>query len=185
MRKALTAAAAIVCAAFAAPAFAQENAATYPSKPVRAITALSAGGTSDVFMRVVGAALLHEFLHIVAIDFVEHPQGGTKKGQPNEAMKEAAKADGRTAEGLWMPGSLRLLEDAIYEKRIRFRRNPVLISAMMSAVTDEDRWDNRWLSKERAVNKIDAAVAVCMAIGAAEAMRSSMPTGERFQMIVV
>jgi tripartite-type tricarboxylate transporter receptor subunit TctC len=38
----------------AAPAFAQENIASYPSKPIRAITALSAGGTSDVFMRVVG-----------------------------------------------------------------------------------------------------------------------------------
>jgi hypothetical protein len=108
----------------------------------------------------------------VDLEFVEHPQGGTKKGKPNEAMKEAAKADGRTAEGLWMPGSLRLLEDAIYERRIRFRRNPVLISAMMSAVTDEDRWGNRWLAKERAVNKIDAAVAVCMAIGAAEALEA-------------
>src|SRR5262249_14330155 len=38
----------IVCTA--APARAQD----YPQKPVRAITALSAGGTSDVFMRVLG-----------------------------------------------------------------------------------------------------------------------------------
>jgi phage terminase large subunit-like protein len=121
----------------------------------------------------------------LSIEFVEHPQGGTKKGQPNEAMKETAKAEKRTAEGLWMPGSLRLLEDAIYERRIRFRRNPVMISAMMSAVTDEDRWGNRWLAKERAVNKIDAAVAICMAIGAAEAMRSSIPAGDRYQMLVV
>jgi tripartite-type tricarboxylate transporter receptor subunit TctC len=52
MRKALTVAAAL--AALAAPAFAQESIASYPSKPVRAITALSAGGTSDVFIRVVG-----------------------------------------------------------------------------------------------------------------------------------
>ena len=53
------------------------------------------------------------------------------------------------------------------ERRIRIRRNPVLISAMMSAVTDADRWGNFWLAKERAVNKIDAAVALCMAVGAA------------------
>src|SRR5262245_16998228 len=33
-----------------APTYAQD----YPAKPVRAITALSAGGTSDVFMRVLG-----------------------------------------------------------------------------------------------------------------------------------
>ena len=50
--------------------------------------------------------------------------------------------------------------------RIRLRRNPVLISAIMSAVIETDRWDNYWLSKQRALNKIDAAVALCMAVGA-------------------
>ena len=104
----------------------------------------------------------------LSVEFVEHPQGGTKKGKPNEAMVEAAKASGREPEGLWMPGSLRELEDAMLEGRIRLRRNPVLISAMMSAVVDEDRWGNRWLAKERAMNKIDAAVALCMAVGAAK-----------------
>ncbi len=106
----------------------------------------------------------------ISVHFVEHPQGGTKKGKPTEAMKEAAQAEEREAEGLWMPGSVRELEDALLEGRIRLKRNPVLISAMMSAVTDEDRWGNRWLAKERAVNKIDAAVALAMAIGAATAM---------------
>lgn len=104
----------------------------------------------------------------LSVEFVEHPQGGTKKGKPNEAMVEAAKASGREPEGLWMPGSLREFEDAMLEGRIRLRRNPVLISAMMSAVVDEDRWGNRWLAKERATNKIDAAVALCMAVGAAK-----------------
>jgi phage terminase large subunit-like protein len=103
----------------------------------------------------------------IAVEYVEHPQGGTKKGKPTEAMIDVAKYDGREAEGLWMPGSVRELEDAILEGRIRIRKNPVLISAMMSAVTDEDRWGNRWLAKERAVNKIDCAVALAMAIGAA------------------
>lgn len=109
----------------------------------------------------------------LSLSFVEHPQGGTKKGKPTEAMAEAAKSAGAVVEGLWMPGSLRELEDAILERRIRLRSNTVLISAMMSAVTDEDRWTNRWLAKERAVNKIDAAVALCMAIGAATAMPPS------------
>jgi len=103
------------------------------------------------------------------IEFVEHPQGGLKKGKASEEMKEAAKSEGRDPEGLWMPGSLRLLEDAILERRIRIRNNPVLISAMMSAVTDEDKWDNRWLAKQRSTNKIDCAVALCMAMGAASA----------------
>lgn len=101
--------------------------------------------------------------------FIEHPQGGTKKGKPTEAMKQAAKSQGKEAEGLWMPGSLRLLEDALLEGRIRLKRNPVLVSAMMSAVTEQDKWDNCWLAKQRSVNKIDAAVALCMAFGAANA----------------
>lgn len=101
------------------------------------------------------------------VQFVEHPQGGTKKGKANEVMIRSAKDRGVEPEGLWMPGSVRQLESAMMEGRIRLRRNPVLISAMMSAVTDEDRWGNYWLAKERAVNKIDAAVALCMAIGVA------------------
>ncbi|MES2902813.1 MAG: terminase TerL endonuclease subunit [Pseudomonadota bacterium] len=114
----------------------------------------------------------------LSIPFVEHPQGGTKKGKPTEAMKDAAQAEGREPEGLWMPGSLRLLEEALLEKRIRLRRNPVLVSAMMSAVTDEDRWENRWLAKERATNKIDAAVALAMAVGVAAAMPKGNTTDD-------
>jgi phage terminase large subunit-like protein len=119
----------------------------------------------------------------LSIPFVEHPQGGTKKGKPTDEMIRAAKIEKREPEGLWMPGSLRALEEALLEGRIRLKRNPVLISAMMSAVTDEDRWENRWLAKERATNKIDAAVALAMALGTAIAMgkASAKP---KFQMIV-
>lgn len=109
----------------------------------------------------------------LAIECVEHPQGGTKKGKPTEAMKAAAKAAGRETEGLWMPMSVRQVEQLILEGRLRIQRNPVTISAMMSAVTDEDRWGNYWLAKERAVNKIDAAVALCMAVGAALSFEGS------------
>lgn len=106
----------------------------------------------------------------LSLPYVEHPQGGIRKGKPTEAMIEAAKREKREAEGLWMPGSLRLLEDAILEGRIRLKRNPVLVSAMMSAVTECDKWDNRWLAKQRSINKIDCAVALCMAFGAANAV---------------
>src|SRR5690606_37277944 len=40
----------------------------------------------------------------IDVEFVEHPQGGVKKGKPTEAMVDAAKAAGREPEGLWMPG---------------------------------------------------------------------------------
>ena len=104
--------------------------------------------------------------------FAEHPQGGTKKGKPLS----------QGGEGMWMPGSLRLLEDALLEGRIRLKTNPVLISAMMSAVTESDKWDNAWLAKQRSVNKIDAAVALCMAMGAAAAGEVAAP---EYQMLVI
>lgn len=106
----------------------------------------------------------------IKVEFVEHPQGGTKKGAPNEEMKAAAKAAGRDPEGLWMPMSIRQLEELLLEKRLRIKSNPVLISAMMSAVTDSDRWGNYWLTKERSTQKIDCAIALAMAVGAATTM---------------
>jgi phage terminase large subunit-like protein len=99
------------------------------------------------------------------IEQVEHPQGGKKKGRPTDWMKDAAEAEGKEPEGLWMPGSVKAVEGLLLEGRLRLLQNPVLISAMMSAVTETDPWGNYWLSKERAVNKIDAAVALCMAVG--------------------
>lgn len=107
------------------------------------------------------------------IEFVEHPQGGVKKGKPTEAMKEAAKEAKRPADGLWMPMSVRQVEELLLERRIRILSNPVVISAIMSAVTDEDRWGNYWLARERAVNKIDCAIALCMAVGLAMAMEGA------------
>lgn len=119
----------------------------------------------------------------LSLEFVEHPQGGLKKGKPTESMKEAAEREHKEAEGLWMPGSLRMLEDAMLEGRIRFRRNPVLVSAIMSAVTDEDKWGNRWLAKLRSLNKIDPIVALCMAFGAACA--APVEKHEKFKMFFV
>lgn len=113
-------------------------------------------------------------------EFAEHPQGGMKKGRPTEAMTKAAEAKKQKAEGLWMPGSLRLLEDALLEGRIRLLKNPVLVSAMMSAVTEDDKWGNHWLAKTRSINKIDAAVALAMAFGAANAL--TVPVAPKYQM---
>ncbi len=51
-----------------APAFAQESAASFPSKPLRAITALSAGGSSDILMRVIGEQFLKKTGQSVVVD---------------------------------------------------------------------------------------------------------------------
>lgn len=117
------------------------------------------------------------------LPYVEHPQGGVKKGKPTEEMVESAKRAGKEAEGLWFPGSLRLLEDAMLEGRVRFRKNPVLISAIMSAVVERDKWDNCWLTKQKSINKIDAAVAIVMAFGAANAIE--IEHQPKYQMIFV
>jgi len=113
----------------------------------------------------------------LALPFAEHVQGGLKKGKPTPEMIQAAKRAGEEPEGLWMPASVRLLEEAILEGRIRIKRNPVLISAFMSAVPESDKWGNYWLSKERSINKIDAVIALCMAIGAAEKVLSAPEQG--------
>ena len=88
----------------------------------------------------------------LAVPVVEHPQGGKKKGAES---------------GLWMPGSKLALEQLILERRIRLRRSPVLIAAMMSAGMDSDPFGNAWFSKRKAVNRIDALIALAMAVGAA------------------
>lgn len=88
----------------------------------------------------------------VTIPLVEHPQGGKRKAAES---------------GLWMPGSVKSLESLILEGRIRIRRSPVTISAIMSAATETDPFDNRWFSKRKATNRIDALVALAMAVGVA------------------
>jgi len=99
---------------------------------------------------------------------IEHPQGGVRRAKPTPEQIEAAKRNGEEPpQGLWMPGSVVALETLILEQRIRIRRSPVIISAMMSAAMEHDPFDNRWFSKRRAVNRIDPLVALAMAVGAA------------------
>ena len=78
--------------------------------------------------------------------------------------------------GLWMPGSKLALEQLILERRIRLRRSPVLIAAMVSAGLDSDPFGNAWFSKRKAVNRIDALIALAMAVGAATTVAEPVPT---------
>lgn len=102
------------------------------------------------------------------VSFIEHPQGGKRKAKPPEEEVEEAKRKGEDPpDGLWMPGSLQTLETLILEGRLRIKRNPVVISAIMSAATDTDPFNNRWFSKIKATNRIDPLIALAMAVGAA------------------
>jgi phage terminase large subunit-like protein len=105
----------------------------------------------------------------VEIETVSHPQGGKKRAKPSEAKVEAAKAAGEPAPlGLWMPGSVAALETLILEERIRIRRNPVLLGALMGVHIETDPlMGNQWFSKAKSTVRIDPAVASAMAVGAA------------------
>jgi phage terminase large subunit-like protein len=104
----------------------------------------------------------------IEVDHVAHPQGGKVRAKPEPSKVEAAKAAGLPPpQGLWMPGSVLALEDMIIDGRIRLRRNPVLMTALMGATFDHDPQENRWFVKTKASVRIDAAVALAMAIGAA------------------
>jgi tripartite-type tricarboxylate transporter receptor subunit TctC len=57
-----------LAAVAASPALAQESAASFPSKSIRAITALSAGGSSDILMRVIGEQFLKKTGQSIIVD---------------------------------------------------------------------------------------------------------------------
>lgn len=105
----------------------------------------------------------------VDIKTVAHPQGGKKRAKPDEDKVQAAKDAGLEPPlGLWMPGSVSAIETLILEERIRLRRSPVLLGALMGVAIETDPlMGNQWFSKKKSTVRIDPAVASAMAIGAA------------------
>lgn len=91
---------------------------------------------------------------------LDHPQGWNKRKRETEDGEEIV---------LWMPGSIDELETLILERRIRVHVNPALRSAVMSATFDRSPADLRRFTKQRATARIDMAVALAMAVGAATA----------------
>ena len=125
----------------------------------------------------------------VTVPQIEHPQGGKRRAKMPEEIVEAFRDDDREApQGLWMPGSLGMLETLILEKRITIQKNPVVISAFAAATTEEDPFGNRWFSKRKATKRIDPLVALAMAVGAAtletDNESGSVYTGERGLLII-
>jgi len=117
----------------------------------------------------------------ITLATVEHPQGGRRRGRAPDEEVSNARSDGIEPDhkdfpkGLWMPESIRELETLVYERRIRLQRNPVLSSAIASVAIEADAFGNRWLSKRRATGRIDPAVSLAMAIGAAARRRYTSP----------
>jgi phage terminase large subunit-like protein len=125
----------------------------------------------------------------VEVPAFSHPQGGIKKAYipDEEELKgryvQVAGTDGQNVKverdrpALWMPFSKQLLEDAIFEKRIRIRGNPVLVSAILSAAVKTDDWDNSWFIKRESTQRIDPLIALAMAVGLAYIKK--LPSGRR------
>lgn len=105
----------------------------------------------------------------VELKTVAHPQGGKRRAKPDPDKVEAAKDnDEEPPLGLWMPGSVAALETLILEERVRIRRSPVIMAALMGVAMETDPLlGNQWFSKKKSTTRIDAAVAAAMAIGAA------------------
>lgn len=95
-----------------------------------------------------------------SLPMLDHPQGWNKRKRETEDGEEIT---------LWMPGSIDTLETLIFEKRIRVHVNPALRSAVMSATFDRSPADLRRFTKQKATARIDMAVALAMAAGAATA----------------
>jgi phage terminase large subunit-like protein len=112
-----------------------------------------------------------EELDNYGLDFetVMHPQGGKKRSKPSEEKVEAAKSAGDPVPlGHWMPGSVGILEELILEERIRIRKSPVTMTALMGVAMETDPlMGNQWFSKKKATVRIDPAVAAAMAVGVA------------------
>lgn len=114
----------------------------------------------------------------INVPFYEHPQGGKRKAYIPQADDDKGRtqavvgADGKVKTekvrpALWMPNSKRLFEDAVKDKRIRLRGNPVLVQAILSAAVSDDEWENQWLVKKKSTQRIDPVVALVMALGLA------------------
>jgi phage terminase large subunit-like protein len=100
------------------------------------------------------------------LPLIEHGQGLTQRqGCPPDCDK----AHRHRPMPLWMPGSITALEELILEQRIRFHVNPALRSAVASARFFTSPAGLRRFEKQKPGGRIDLAVALAMAAGAATA----------------
>lgn len=119
----------------------------------------------------------------VKLPLIEHPQGFRRGPRPKEEKKQRAGGP-PPKPGLWMPGSIGLAEQLVIDHRVKFKPNPILTWNVASATFEKDAQGNRTLSKRKATGRIDGAVALVMAAGAAlnapdgKSGQSYLETGE-------
>jgi phage terminase large subunit-like protein len=101
------------------------------------------------------------------LPLIEHPQGYRRGKRDEDAIRDAKMRGEPPPPGLWMPDSIQKTEELIVETLIEVNPNPILTWNIASATFERDAQDNRKLSKRKSTGKIDGAVALVMACGAA------------------
>ncbi|MBA5779486.1 terminase large subunit [Stappia sp. F7233] len=92
-----------------------------------------------------------------------HPQGFQKR----VIEVDKSQPEGAQEVYLWMPDSINKLENAIYDKRIRVARNPMMNHCAASVTYAENRTGHRMFDKQKAFGRIDGMVSQAMSIGVA------------------
>ncbi|MDQ0456035.1 terminase large subunit [Rhizobium paknamense] len=99
----------------------------------------------------------------VSLPLTIHPQGFQRR----VLERDPSAPDGEQEIYLWMPHSINMLENALYEERIAIDPNPMLDSCAASVVYAENRTGHRMFDKEHAFGRIDGMVSLAMATGMA------------------
>lgn len=99
----------------------------------------------------------------VSLPVTIHPQGFQKR----ILDRDPDAADGEQEIYLWMPHSINMLENALYEKRMEIDPNPMLDRCAASVVFAENRTGHRMFDKENAHGRIDGMVSKAMSVGIA------------------
>jgi phage terminase large subunit-like protein len=107
------------------------------------------GVVGDAYRRHELQAALEELGCTVPL--IDHPQG----------YRKAAGSD------LWMPASVEATENAILERKIRIAWSPVLTWNVASVCMVADAQANRKPNKSKSTGRIDGALTLIMAVGAA------------------
>lgn len=103
----------------------------------------------------------------VELPLADHPQ--------NFIRRKTEDVSGIGDVELWMPGSVDALETLILERRMRVHFNKPLRWAVASATFAEGQDGQRRFTKQKATGRIDMAVALAMAVGAAMAAATGEP----------
>ncbi len=98
-----------------------------------------------------------------SLPLIIHPQGFQKR----VIDRDKGAPEGEQEIYLWMPHSINMLENALYEQRIQIDPNPMLDLCAAGVVYAENRTGHRMFDKETAFGRIDGMVSKAMSVGIA------------------